>query len=576
MVITMKRSIALILIITLLLSVLAYGDINQICRQGFAEGYLLEPIGDILKMESYEGEFYYLPLGSEIVYTIDGYIVDKSDFMPGMEIYAGLQGSSVISVEGYSTGNLGYIPLGSKIKTGRVARIDGNQLVLRSPAGDEETFFTMPGTVVLKNRQHTGPDTLYEGDKVKLYFDEHDTDIISRVSIEGNSVLIKGLYKGKLGVSDGYSDKITISDVYQLNNGEWKEHHCSSTSQPNYGYAEKQQPTYGMTLTYNSSYPLHIGGYPISYDNLKYYAGKTVYLAIKDFFGQDRIERMVIQNQYESTYSDKIIDINWITEGFELKNNKNIGFNDGTIVIKNGRIVDTFALNAQSDVFVVADGKGMNSGADVIYVLNEDVNNSNIGEHYIYAGRIDQIVEDRLWLRNYSLLDENEWQSLRGEKELFFDNDTDIYDLTNNKKISVKEFYSGNYAVDENSEYAGDNNLRDWHAYIYTDGDRISAVMVQENINRLSRQRVTNGTISPAIDSIKDDPQVGWRIVLTNARDWSNAKSQWMEKNADLYINLKDALLIKDGRQMEPYDLKPGERVYLVRDDYYAKVLIVK
>lgn len=572
----MKKSIALILIIILLLPVLVHGDVNQIRRQGFAEGYLSEPIGDILEMESYEGEIYYLSLNPDAIYTIDGYIVEKSNFIPGMEIYAGLQGSSVISVEGYSTSNLGYIPPGSKIKTGRVARIDSNQLVLRSATGDEETFITMPGTVILKNGQHTGLDTLYEGDKVKLYFDEHDTGIISRIGIEGNSVLIKGLYKGKLGIADRYSDKITISDVYQLNNGEWKQYYHSFTSQPNYGYKQQQQPAYGMTLPYNGSSSLYIGGYPISYDNLKYYAGKTVYLAIKDFFGQDRIERMIIQNQYESTYSDKIIDINWITEGFELKNNKNIGFSEGTMVIKNGRIVDTFALNAQSDVFVIADGKGTQSDADVIYVLNEDVNNSNIGEHYVYAGRMDRIVEDRLWLKNFYLLDENEWQSIRGEKELFFDNDTDIYDLDNNKNISVLEFYSGNYAVDEDSEYARDNSLRDWHAYIYTDGDRISAIMIQERISRLSRQRVTNGTISSAIDSIKDDPQVGWRIMLTNARDWSSAKSQWMEKNADLYINLKDALLIKDGRQIEPYDLKPGERVYLVRDDYYAKVLMVK
>lgn len=566
----MKKTIVLILAAILLFSIFAYGDINQIRRQGFVEGYLLESIDDTLKIEDYGGEIYNLPLGSDVIFTIDGYIVNQSNFMPGMEVYASLQGSTVVSIEGYSTSNLGYIPEGSKVKTGRVARIDRNQLVLRLATGDEETFFTMPHTITLKNGQHTRLDTLYEGDKVKLYFDEYDTNIVSRINIEGDSIRIKGFYKAKLDIVDRYSDKITVSDVEQLNNGEWKKLYRSFVPQPDFGY--NQQLAYGMTLPYNSSSPLYVGGFPISYNNLKYYSGKTVYLAIKDFFGRDRIERMVVQNQYESTYSDKIKDITHFGEEFELSNNRNIGFDEGTIVIKNDRVVDTFALNAQSDVFVVADGRGINSRADVVYVLNEDVNNSNIGEHYIYAGRMDKIVEDRLWLKDFFLLDENDWQSFKGEKELFFDNDTDIYDLTNNKKLGLKEFYSGSYAVDESSDYAKKNNLRDWHAYIYTDGDRISAIMVQKNMDSLLKQRTTNGLIS----SVTNSDLVGWEIKITNARDWSSAKSQWMQKNADLNVNLEKALLIKNDRRIEPYDLKSNDRVYLVRDDYYAKVFIVK
>ncbi len=551
----MKKTFMIILIIVLLSSILVHGDINQIRRQGFAEGYLTESMGDILTIESYGGEIYYLPLGPDVIYTIDGYFVDKSNFMPGMEIYVELQGTNVISVEGYSTSNLGYIPSGGKIKTGRVARIDRNQLVLKLATGKEETFFIMPYTIALKNGQHINVDTLYEGDKVKLFFNEYDTNIVSRINIEGDSVRVKGLYKGKLSVADRYSDKITLTDMQHLNNGVFRQYSSSI-----------------MTFPYNSSSPLYIGGYPIAYDNLKFYNGKTVYLAMKDFFGKDRIERMVVQNQYESTYFDKIKDINWYTEEFELKNNRNIGFNDGTVVIKNDRIVDTFALNAQSDVFVVADGRGMNSSADIIYVLNEDINNSNIGEHYIYAGRMDQIVEDRLWLKDFFLLDENDWQSFEGEKELYFDNDTDIYDLEEGEKISVEKFYSWRYAVDEDSEYAKSNDFRDWYAYIYTDGDRISSIMVQKNMDSLLKQRTTNGLIS----SVTSDDFVGWRVRLTNARDWSSRNSQWMQKNADLNVNLEKALLIKNDRRIEPYDLKPNDRVYLVRDDYYAKILIAK
>ena len=208
-----------------------------------------------------------------------------------------------------------------------------------------------------------------------LYFDEYDTSIVSCINIEGVSIQVKGLYKGKLNTTDRYSDRITFFDVHKFENGAFRQFSPS------------------LTLPYSGNSSIHIGNYPISYDSLKHYRGKTVYLAIKDFFGRDQIEKMIVQNQHENIYSDKIKDINWYTEEFELKNNKNIRFNDGTIVIKNDRIVDVFTLNTQSDVFVITDGRGMNASADVIYVLNEDINNSNIGQHYIYAGRMDKIVE---------------------------------------------------------------------------------------------------------------------------------------------------------------------------------------
>lgn len=551
----MKKTIILILALTLLSSVFAYGDINKVYRQGFVEGYLIENIDGRLEIESYEGDFYSLAIADDAMYTIDSYIVDKSNFMPGMEVYAEIQGRRVVSVEGYSTSSLGYIPAGSKIRTGRISRIDRNQLVLQLGNGQVESYFTSPATIALKNGNNVALTTLYEGDKVKLYFDEIDTNMINRISIEGDSVRIKGLYKGELSLIDTYSDRITISNLEQISNGTWKD------------------VTQSMTIPYNKDFPLYIGGYEIPYDNLKYYRGKTVYLANKDYFGNDRIERMLVQNQYESTYSDKIEDINWFTNSFELSNNRNINFDEGTIVIKNDRIVDTYALNPNSDVFVVADGRGMDSSAGIIYVLNEDINNSNIGQHYIYAGRMDKILEDKLELKDFFILEENEWQSFDDKKDLFFDNDTDIYDITNGKKLSIKEFYSGNYAVDEDSRYAKRNNLKDWHGYIYTDGDRISSIMVQKKMDSLLRQRVTNGQI--ATTPIEDN-LVGWKTEITNARDWSNRSSQWMEKNTNLNINLEEALLIKEGKQIEPYQLKVGDRVYLVRDDFYSKILIVK
>jgi len=259
----MKKTWILILAFAVLSSAFTYGDVREVYRQGFVEGYLMEAIGQTLEIESYEGEVYSLPLSPDAIYSIDALPVNRTNFMAGMEIYAEVQGRRVVAVEGYSTNALGYIPPGSKIRTGRVAGINHNQLILRLATGEEETFFAMPNTITLKNGQNVALSTLYEGDKVKLYFDEVNTNIMSRIEIQGDSIRITGLYKGKLNVVDGYSNRITMNDVQHLSNGSWK------------------QIAPSMTIPYNKDMPLYIGGYPISYDNLKYYRGKTVYIAFQ-------------------------------------------------------------------------------------------------------------------------------------------------------------------------------------------------------------------------------------------------------------------------------------------------------
>ena len=110
---------------------------------------------------------------------------------------------------------------------------------------------------------------------------------------------------------------------------------------------------------------------------------------------------MVIKNQYETTFNDKIEEINWYAEAFELKNKQNVSFNQGTIFIKNHRLVDAYSVNPGSDTFVVADGRGRQLSADVVYIYDEDINNSNIGQYQLYAGQLDMVIQNRVILTNF-------------------------------------------------------------------------------------------------------------------------------------------------------------------------------
>lgn len=553
-----KKKLWFLFVLTLLLMAVpstSFAFNGDVYQQGFVEGYLLDVMGgNTLHVETYQGERYYLPVAIDAVYSIDNTLVPISVFKPGMEIYGKLtRARGITYLEGYSTANLGYILPGDVRRVGMVTKIDRNQLWVKLPTGQEKLYFTTPATLVMRNGERALLSTLYVGDRVKLFFDEVNSNVISTMQIQGESILLQGLYKGKLNGVNQLNETVTIQDVKVFRNGRWEDSNPS------------------MSINFTSHNPIYIGGYPVNKDRLQYYRGSEVYLAVKDFFGRGQVERMVIKNQYETTYSDKIEAVNFYTQSFELANKRNFGFHDGTIVVRNGRLVDKESIFTKADAFVVGDGRGDYRQADVVYIYNEDINNSNIGHYQLYAGRLNTIVENKLWLKDFFLLNANDWESFSDEKELFYDNDTHIYDLENKKQLTVKEFFSGNYAVDEDSIFS-DRNNRDWYGYVYTDGDRIVGITVKKDMDSLLRQRVTNGIIA----HINHDPLVGWAITLNNASDWSTRNEQWMAKNSAIRLNLEEALIIKGEEVIEPADLSVGHRLYLVRDDFKGKVIIVK
>ena len=113
--------------------------------------------------------------------TIDGIPTSLDAFRPGMEIYGRLRGMSLISLEGFSSANIGYIEPEQKVRTGTVQKIDRNQVQIMTAMGEPLTFFVHSSTLINKKGTPTSLSHLYEGDRVKVYFDEVDGVMASRV-----------------------------------------------------------------------------------------------------------------------------------------------------------------------------------------------------------------------------------------------------------------------------------------------------------------------------------------------------------------------------------------------------------
>jgi len=547
--------ISLMLLAAICVTVLAY-KVPDAWADTTIEGYIkdISAAEARIEVEDYRGYVRTFTIAPGATLMIDGIFATLSDYRIGMEVYARYSGSRLTHLESWSTENPGYIPPGGKVRTGVIKSIDRNQMTVRLTTGKEESYFTSPATIVLKKGTSVPLSTLYEGDRVRLYFDEKDSHIISRINIEGDSVKIKGLYKGTMYWQNSMNNTVLLKDVEIFQNGSW--HELKNILQIECG----------------PDVPIYYGGQKISPNNLKYYNGRTVYVAAKDFFGKDVTGQMVIKSQYESTFSDKIEEINWYASSFELKNKRNIVFSEGTIFVKDNRLVESFALSPGQDALVVADGRGTKALASVVYIYNQDINNSNMGQHLLYSGRLDMVIDNKVVLSDFFILNQNEWESFDDEKELYFDNDTFIFDLEDMEIITPEEFVAGDYAVDEDSSSARRRGLKSWYAYAYTDGDRIVAIALKKDMDSLLKQRITLGTI----DSLEDNELVGKTVILRNARDWSSRNQKWMEKGLPVRMRVEKSLLIKDDRIISWEELRPGDDLYCIRDDFECIFLLVK
>ena len=188
------------------------------------EGYIKNISDTGVEIEEYSGFRRNYNFTTDTVLRIDGIPAEVRDFKPGMEVYAKRTATRITYMESFSTENPGFISPGEKVRSGVVKKIDRDQLIVGLLTGKDESYYLTPATIIIKNGEITPATTLYEGDNVRLYFDDKDTTIISRLHIQSDSVNIKDLYRGTLDTSNTLANTLVLKNVEVFRNGLWREY----------------------------------------------------------------------------------------------------------------------------------------------------------------------------------------------------------------------------------------------------------------------------------------------------------------------------------------------------------------
>jgi hypothetical protein len=377
-----------------------------------------------------------------------------------------------------------------------------------------------------------------------------------------------------------YRNELTIIEPSVLNNAQWKE----------------SEDDYSKTFTLNDTAKISVRGEEITLDELsKLYKQSTVYVAVRDDYSVEQVMQVSVSVGGERFSVDRVEDIDKVIGNLELfDNNRNIIFNDGTIVIKNSKLVDISSIDKYDDVVVVSDYYKGQDNANVVRITSDAEKIFN----QVYIGAIENIYTTSFTLRNYASISGNEWDSVKSTSSSYFHyfndlNIIDITDKTNFETLPAYDFYHGGYSRKEN-ENDSSNGLDYWRYYTFfvTDEDRkVIGMNIRQNglldgqmidpINddeddikreldlKLAGLVLTRGTVAAFNDTYQ-------RIEITDSHDWAEDFGRWNANRGNSAVEWRDAVIVKNSKRIEKEDINLGDYLYVLRDDEDALIIFVE
>lgn len=466
------------------------------------------------------------------VTTIDG-------FKMGMKVEADISLRSVVELRGSSNSTKETESTspsaGQNTKkatvTGVVTSIDPNGLFImfKPDIGEETTYYLNKDTSYQKNSSSVDISALYVGDRIKLSLKNLNTSIVTKVDISETGTLVENLYKGEIQVVNANANKLTVKNQHAFVNWDFGSETTTALS----------------TMDFSSKVPIYVGNTKIDKGQLKNYIGSEAYYATVKQFGKEVIEKIVVLKNNERTYYEPMLSVDTKYQLLKLKSAGSLYFHDGTILIRNGRLIEPTGLLAYGTAFVISDGAARDHYAQVVQVTSDSFMSPNLAGHELYYGRLSQA--------DGYLIEIND--AMKIESNVFKKTDHAVLSVSNSTKAIVddgKKVYSVIPDI-ELHLFEGD------YGYFYVKDGHIQAVHILDNA-----KPVAPLMLAGKLQSVKSTyPAV---INVKSVSQWQ--KGRWYEAGEMVDMNIDQTTLIKAGKVIQPADLKPSDRLVVLSDRF--------
>lgn len=492
--------------------------------------------------------------GQTTTVSIDKYATLSVDTLPttieafklGMEVEVDVNLGRVKAMRG-STGTApGKIEQGDRVVTGTVNQIDpnGTFLSIRLDNGQSKTYYLNDQTTISKGTTLGDLSMLLEGDRVKLNFAAYNSNSIRSIEVNVQGVKVESLYKGTIQRIEQTANKIIMKNEQKFLDWRWQPNTKAGVN----GYSNS-------SYNYSNKTPIYLGTKLIQPDRLRQYVDHDVYFVTVNRSGKEVIERIIIKEKNERTFYERMTSVNTGSNSIDLQTAGTIRYHAGTIIIRNGRLVDENSLLASGTAFVVTEGSKQSEFANVVHISNDGFQSPNLTNHGIYFGQIQSANSYELTLTNAMLLSTNNYWQTESLPTLSFSNDTVAVEDARGSVLTIIP------QQDEMKRYAGK------YGYFYIENNQIVAAHIISPTAPTATM-VSAGRIESIIQSYPAT------IRIRNVSQWQNG--MWKTAGNISSMDIEQAMIIKDGKVISAKDLRVNDRLYLLHESQVkGRILLV-
>lgn len=456
----------------------------------------------------------------------------------------------------------GYIIPNTRFRVGTVLFATNQDIEILTTKSREKYKIDPFSTTLYKKGMVAELRQLKEGDRVLLTFNDPYSSTVSEIKIEDEEKHIEGVLKGKIEMVDERNKEVIISQPKVLNQGVWT------------GTVQKTQIKLGTGSIYE-------GGKKLTLSDLQKRKGLEAYVAYENAFGKQSVGKMLIKAGSSMEYNDLLQNIDY-GNGQMIVDSNMFFFHDGTIVVKDNRLVDSLNLNKYQDIYLVSDFKNGMKQASVVSIegttlLEDRIDGSRL---LVYKGKIEDVLDYKLILGNNFKLDKTilttaGFVSNPSSEEMIFTEDTLVYDSELKKNIPTKSFLDSKYIdlIDIKDKSLRDRIQKDYYknkpAYVVARETELGKEVLSINLvpqetnsyNQLVRMDYST------LGEIKNIDQGTKTIELTKVTNYNTLTKRW-EKGTDETLDLTQAIVLVNDKPIpleEIYKIRKTSKAYLVK-----------
>ncbi len=388
------------------------------------------------------------------------------------------------------------------------------------------SYYEVPNNVpITKNGKMINRNDIQVGDYAKFLVNQaiiapgYVEESVKEIVVEGSANYVNSIIKGNVVGYDPIQNKLLIDNTRTLVAGQWS----------NYDGIE--------SFDLNRNVEIYSNGERTNIDYLNRYLREgTAYVAVQNSFTGDEVKKVSVYDGRDQVLNrDTVVESSPSGDFTILNGYQNISTDDGTIVVRHGRLVDNNNIQPYDYGTVVLNG---GNHASVV----EIVDRPNTGGKMVIRGRVQSVDEgDSFTVQSMVVLEDDEWIYTPVERQFEIDNKTTF--LIDGQYMNLDEFlgYTSNTAIDEVYNIVSDGV----RAELVTDGS-------------YAKQSIT-GTVYDVSDNT-----IYLKDVMYKDED-SNTWDTLSDINNTAVVTTEfNSIVLRNGDLISSTDLKVGEKILVM------------